>query len=64
MNKDLILCVSSSYEEKFYLNPKYTSLPKSIQEELRIMCVMHTMEAGGVLTVSFDDDGGGRGLYL
>lgn len=57
MNEELILCASSSYSEKFYLNPKYASLPPSIREELQIMCVTHTAEVGGVLTISFDEEG-------
>ncbi|MDR1700064.1 MAG: DUF6145 family protein [Lachnoclostridium sp.] len=57
MSEDLILCVSSAYEEKFYFNPRYHTLPKAIREELQIICVMHTMEVGGVLTVSFDEEG-------
>lgn len=61
MNEELVLCASSSYEEKYYFNPKYHSLPVLIREELKILCVTHTAEVGGVLTISFDEEGH---LYL
>lgn len=57
MNEDLVLCASSSYEEKYYLNPRYENLPTSIKEELQIMAVQITAEVGGIFTVSFEEDG-------
>lgn len=56
-----ILCASSAYEEKYYLNPAFDSLPESIKEELKIMCVLYTAEVGGILTLAFEEDGE---LYL
>ncbi len=61
MNEEQVLCASSSYEEKYYLNPRYASLPTSIQEELQIMCVKLTLEVGGTFTITFEEDGS---LYL
>lgn len=61
MNEEQVLCASSSYEEKYYLNPRFASLPTSIQEELQIMCVKLTMEVGGTFTITFEEDGS---LYL
>ncbi|SFR84288.1 DUF6145 family protein [Anaeromicropila populeti] len=52
-----ILCASSAYEEKFYLNEAYAGLPAAIQEELKIMCVMFTSDVGGILTMEFDAEG-------
>ena len=37
-----VLCGASAYEEKFYFNEAFESLPESIQEELKIMCVLYT----------------------
>ena len=53
----VILCAASAYEEKYYLNPDFSGLPVSIQEELQIMCVLYTAEIGGILTLHFDDWG-------
>lgn len=55
--EDLVLCASSSYEQKYYLNEAFTKLPEVIKEELQIMCVLFTEDVGGVLTLKFDQDG-------
>lgn len=53
----MVLCASSSYEHKFYLNENFDSLPESIKEELKIMCVLYTEDVGGALTLEFDEEG-------
>lgn len=53
----VILCGSSSYEQKFYINEEFHNLPESIKEELKIMCVLFTEDVGGVLTLEFEEDG-------
>lgn len=53
----IVLCGSNSYQKKYYLNEDFESLPTQIKEELKIMCVLFTEEVGGVLTLSFDEDG-------
>lgn len=55
--KMTILCVSNFYEKKYYLNPEFTGLPKTVKEDLQIMCVLFTEEVGGVLTFGFEPDG-------
>ena len=49
MEEEVVLCGASSYEQKFYLNPEFETLPDSIQQELQIMCVLYTEDVGGVL---------------
>ena len=61
VNEDQILCACSAYEQKYYLNPKYSNLPTQIQEELQIMAVTLTEDVGGIFTMEFDEDGN---LYL
>lgn len=61
MDDKQVLCACSAYEQKFYLNPRYSSLPVSVQEELRILSVMLTEDVGGVFTMAFEEDGT---LYL
>ena len=53
----MVLCASSAYEEKYYLNERFAGLPESIREELQIMCVLYTAEIGGILTLIFDEEG-------
>lgn len=55
--ENVVLCASSAYEQKYYLNEDFKSLPESIKEELKIMCVLFTEDVGGVLTLEFDEEG-------
>lgn len=57
MGEKMILCGSNSYNQKYYLDRQFEGLPSQIKDELKIMCVLFTEEVGGVLTMSFDEDG-------
>lgn len=58
MDEDkVVLCASSKYEEKYYLNPEFDKLPDAIKDELKAMCVLFTEDIGGILTLEYDDDG-------
>lgn len=53
----IVLCGASAYEQKYYFNPIFEKIPKSIQDELRIICTLFTEEVGGVITLVFEEDG-------
>lgn len=53
----VVLCASSKYEEKYYLNPEFDRLPDAIKDELKAMCVLFTEDIGGIITLEFDEDG-------
>lgn len=53
----VVLCGASSYEEKYYFNEDFSSLPETVRNELKIMCVLFVSEVGGVLTLEFEEDG-------
>ena len=53
----IVLCGSSKYTKKYYLNEDFNGLPKQIKDELKILCVLYTEEIGGTLELQFDDDG-------
>ena len=55
--ENVVLCGASSYEQKYYFNPDFNSLPESIKQELQIMCVLYTEDIGGILTLEFDEKG-------
>lgn len=55
--EEIVLCGSSAYTQKYYLNQDFEGLPESIKDELKIMCVLYTEDIGGVLTLVFDEDG-------
>lgn len=57
MYEEVVLCAASSYEQKFYFNPEFATLPESIRQELQIMCVLYTEDVGGVLMVVYDEEG-------
>jgi len=57
MEEEVVLCAASAYEQKFYLNPQFESLPEAVRQELQIMCVLFTEDVGGILTLEFDKDG-------
>ena len=56
MKDRVVLCASSKYEEKYYLNPAFNGLPDAIKDELQAMCVLFTEDVGGILTMEFDEE--------
>lgn len=53
----VVLCGANAYEQKYYLNPDFESLPEQIRQELQIMCVLYVEDVGGILTLAFEEDG-------
>ncbi len=56
-NENTVLCGANAYEQKYYFNEKFKKLPKSVQDELHIICVLFTEEVGGIFTIAFDPQG-------
>ena len=54
---EVVLCAASEYEQKYYFNQDFQSLPERVRQELQIMCVLFTEDVGGILTLEFDEDG-------
>ena len=61
MTDKVVLCGANSYEQKYYFNEEFQSLPQSVKDELHIMCVLFTEDVGGILRLEFDEKGN---LYL
>ena len=57
MDEEMVLCAASSYEQKYYLNPEFESLPEAVKQELQIMCVLYTADVGGVRRLVCDESG-------
>ncbi len=53
----VVLCGANAYEQKYYFNEQFKSIPESIKNELHIICVMFTEEVGGIFTIVFEEDG-------
>lgn len=56
-DEKIVLCGANAYNQKYYFNEKFDSLPESVKKELQIMCVWFVQEVGGVLALEFDEDG-------
>ena len=56
-SEEVVLCGASAYEQKYYFNEDFASLPEQIKNELQIMCVLFTEDVGGVLMLVFDESG-------
>ena len=56
-DKRIVLCGANAYEQKYYFNQDFSSLPEAVKQELQIMCVLYTEDIGGILTLEFDEDG-------
>ena len=52
----IVLCGANAYEKKYYFNKQFAGMPKSIQDELHIICVLFTEEIGGIFTIEFEED--------
>ena len=55
--ENVVLCGASAYEQKYYFNKDFDSLPDHVKKELQIMCVLFTEEVGGILDMEFDEEG-------
>ena len=53
----VVLCGANSYEAKYYFNEAFSAIPRSVRDELKIMCVLFTEDCGGILTLEFAPDG-------
>ena len=52
-----ILCGANASNMKYYFNEQdYPLLPKPVREELKKLCVLYCADAGGVITLGFDDN--------
>lgn len=56
-DEKIVLCGANAYEKKYYFNQQFCGIPKSVQDELHIICVLFTEEVGGVFTIAFDREG-------
>lgn len=57
MGRNTVLCGANSYEQKYYFNQEFDSLPERVKQELHILCVLYTEDVGGILTLEFEEDG-------
>lgn len=55
---DKVLCGANAQSMKYYFNEaEYGKLPKTVQNELKVICVSYCADVGGAVTLSFNDEG-------
>lgn len=57
MEGKTVLCCANSYEQKYFFNDYFDRLPEEVKQELKIMCVLFTEEAGGIISLVYGEDG-------
>ena len=55
--KKTVVCGANAYEQKYYFNEEFDRIPESIKEELRIISILFTQDAGGIFTIAFNEEG-------
>lgn len=53
----VVLCAASAYEKKYFFNKSFEGIPKDIQDQLHIICVLFTEDIGGIILFEFGKDG-------
>jgi hypothetical protein len=56
-DEEMVLAMASTYDKKYYLNNEFEQLPQSVKDELKILCVTHVAEVGGIISLLFDEEG-------
>lgn len=51
-----ILAAASYEKQKYFLETEFASLPESIQEEVRIICVLLAQKLGCTFVMGFDEE--------
>ena len=52
----VVLCGASAYEQKYYFNQDFDSLPEAVKKELQIIAVLYTEGIGGLLQLGVDEN--------
>lgn len=52
-----IIVTASYYEEKYFLNPEFVSLPKEIQKELIEISIVLAQKIRGIFMIAFNEEG-------
>ncbi|MFP4697202.1 MAG: DUF6145 family protein [Eubacteriales bacterium] len=57
MEDRIILSVSNSYEQKYYFNDDFETIPQNIKDELKALSVLFTEDVGGIFIIGFNEEG-------
>ncbi len=57
INQKIVLCAGSAYTEKYYINPDFATMPKSVLEELRVLVITLSAKINGIIQIGFKENG-------
>lgn len=57
MNEEKIISVGNSYKSLYYINPRFTNLPKEVLNKIQIFVVTLSEKTKGIVKLSYTDDG-------
>ena len=57
MDENNVLVSASIYNEQYFVNPYYNSIPKEVLEELRIICITLSAKLHCIFTIGFNEEG-------
>ncbi|NMA85179.1 MAG: hypothetical protein GX962_15095 [Epulopiscium sp.] len=52
-----IIVTASYYQEKYFFNPQFASLPTAVQEELTQIAILVSAKIRGIFIISFSKEG-------
>lgn len=55
--QEIVLSAASTYDKKYYFNDDFDALPLSVKNELRTICILHTADVGGTISIMFNEKG-------
>ncbi len=53
----MVISAASAYNEKYFINPELTSLPKEILDQIQILVVTLAQKTGGIVQMGYTDQG-------
>ena len=52
-----VLAAASVYNEKFYVEPEFNTIPKTVLEEVKNLCIRSAQEISCIFSIGFKDNG-------
>ena len=52
-----VLAAASVYNEKFYVEPDFNAIPKTVLEEVKNLCIKSAQEISCIFSIGFKDNG-------
>ncbi len=57
MEEKMIISAASAYNEKYFISPKFTNLPKEVLDQIQILVVTLAQKTGGIVQMGYTNQG-------